>query len=118
MSDYAMTWGETPTSNDKVWALVAHLSVFFSTFLGPLIVLLIFQEKSKFIRYHAIQALMVQLGVVVAGVIISMISFVTCGLGSVLYLPLLCVLIVPVWGAFLGMSGEWKGFPGLGSVGR
>ncbi|MDP2310978.1 MAG: DUF4870 domain-containing protein [Pseudomonadota bacterium] len=118
MSDYAMTWGETPTSDDKMWALIAHLSVFMSAFLGPLVVLLVFQDKSKFIRYHAIQALMVQVSVVIAGIIISVISFVTCGLGSLLYLPLLCVLFAPLWGAYLGWSGAWAGFPGLASVGR
>lgn len=113
-----MTWGETPTNDDKMWALIAHLSVYMSTFLGPLILLLIFQDKSKFVRYHAIQALMVQVAVVIAGVIISIISFVTCGVGSLLYLPLLLVLFAPLWGAYLGWSGEWVGFPGLASVGK
>ncbi len=118
MADYSMTWGVTPTEDDKLWALVAHLSVYLSTFLGPLVLLLLFQDKSRFVRYHAIQALIVQAGAVVAGIVISIISFFTCGLGAVLYLPLLFVGLMPLWGAYLAWRGEWAGFPGLTDVGR
>lgn len=118
MSDYALTWGETPTADDKLWALVAQLSPYVATFVGPLVVMLVFQDKSAFVRYHAWQALALQGGVWIAAVIIGIISAVTCGVGSLLYLLLLPFALAPIYGAMLAWGGEWKGFPGLASFGR
>jgi uncharacterized membrane protein len=116
--DNAMLWGSTASSDDKLWATIAHLSVYVATFIGPLLVLLVFGSKSKFVRYHAIQALVVQGVAVIASVIISVISVVTCGFGSVLYLPLLLMVFVPLWGAYLSWNGTWSGFPALESIGK
>lgn len=118
MSEHALTWGETASNDDKLWGALAHLSVFVGGFIGPLVVLLVFQEKSKFIRYHAIQALAVQVGVVIAAILVSIISFVTCGVGAVLYLPLMFVFLLPLWGAWIGWNGQWEGFPGIATFGR
>ncbi len=116
--DNAMLWGGTASSDDKLWGTIAHLSVYVATFIGPLVVLLIFGSKSKFVRYHAIQALVVQGVAVIASVLISVISVVTCGFGSVLYLPLLLMVFVPLWGAYLSWNGTWSGFPALESIGK
>lgn len=118
MPDYAMTWGERPTSDDKIWAVVAHLSVFLSTFIGPLLVILIFQDKSKFIKYHAVQALVFQVVMVVAAVVVSIITTITCGFGGVLYVPLMFGFLVPLYGAYVANDGKWEGLPGASSVGR
>jgi hypothetical protein len=118
MAEYAMTWGETPTSDDKLWALVAHVSVFASTFFGPLVVYLIFQDKSKFVKYHAMQALTFQGLVWLLTIVISVISTVTCGIGAFLYLFLLPLALVPIWGAYVSFSGQWGGFPGLSTFGK
>ena len=118
MAQYALTWGETPTSDDKLWALVAQLSPYVSTFIGPIVVLLVFQEKSAYVRYHAWQALALQGSVWIAAVIIGMISTATCGVGAVLYLLLIPFALAPIYGALLAWGGEWKGFPGIADLGR
>ena len=49
----------TPTSDEKVLAALAHASVFFS-FLGPIgatIVWVVQRSKSRYVRYHALQAM-------------------------------------------------------------
>lgn len=118
MPDHALTWGETPTSDDKLWGALAHLSVFLAAFIGPIVVLLLFQEKSRYIKYHAIQALVFQGVLWISAVIISIVSMVTCGFGSLLYLPWLCLLLVPLYGAWKGYEGNWDGFPLLSQFGK
>ena len=113
-----MTWGETPSSDDKLWGALAHLSVFVGGFIGPILLLLIFQEKSKFIKYHAIQSLVLSIAITVSGILISILSAVTCGLGGLLYLPWLLFLLAPLWGAWKGWEGRWEGYPGAGDIGK
>jgi hypothetical protein len=117
-----LTWGETPTSDDKTMALLSHLSVYVFPFLGPIIFYLIFQEKSRFIKYHAVQALLSHAalwGMEIIGIIlITIISTITCGIGSVLYIVLLPLPLLHLWGAYKAYQGEWEGYPLVSGIGR
>ncbi len=55
-TDHPMT-GSTPTNDEKTWGLIAHISAMVSLFLGPLLVLLIKGNESRYVRAHAIEAL-------------------------------------------------------------
>jgi hypothetical protein len=46
-----------PTQEERVWALIAHLSPAVAFFLGPLLVFLIKGNESKFVRAHAMESL-------------------------------------------------------------
>lgn len=50
---------ETPTSDEKVLAALAHASVFLSFFgpIGATIIWVIQRNKSKYVRFHALQAM-------------------------------------------------------------
>lgn len=100
----AMTWGETPTSDDKLWAMVAHLSVFVVPFLGALALYLVFKDTGRYVKYHAVQSLILQLvGWIIGGV--------TCGFGTV-------TLVLALWLAYRAYNGEWAGYPLIESVGK
>jgi uncharacterized membrane protein len=120
--EYALTWGSDATQNDKFLGALAHGIPAFVPIvgaIGPLIVLLMFQEKSKFIRYHATQALIWQLALfVVSAVVIPIISVVTCGFGGLLYLFLPMALLVNLYGSYLAFTGQWQGFPGVERFGK
>lgn len=126
MSQHALTFGETPSNDDKLFATLAHLSPFVSAFVGPLLVLLLFSDKAPYVKYHAMQALVFQaalwVGGTIAGAVIALLSFVTCGFGGLLYLlaiPLVpVVMVAPLWGAWLAWEGRWKGYPLLEQFGR
>ncbi|MFZ5479712.1 MAG: DUF4870 domain-containing protein [Myxococcota bacterium] len=118
MAEHALTWGETPTSDDKTWALVAHLSPYIATFVGPLLVMLLFSDKSKYVKYHAVQALGYQVAVWILGVIFAIISTLTCGLGSILYLLFIPMAFVPLYGAWVAWEGKWVGYPGIAQFGK
>jgi uncharacterized Tic20 family protein len=50
---------ETPTSDEKVFAALAHASVIFSFFgpVGPALIWAYQRDKSKYVRFHALQAM-------------------------------------------------------------
>src|SRR5262245_49480568 len=63
-----------PTPNDKTWGTLAHLSCFLSiwigvSFVGPLVVWLIYKDKSQFIEDQAKESLNFQLAVLIAALV-------------------------------------------------
>ena len=82
------------SDDERLWGLIAHLSPFAGAtvglpFLGPLVVWLIYKEKSEFVADQAKEALNFQLAVLVIGVIIVAAGFATCV--SFLLVPVLFV---------------------------
>ncbi|UOE22150.1 DUF1707 and DUF4870 domain-containing protein [Thermobifida halotolerans] len=54
-----------PTQTERLWAMGGHLSGYFVSLLGPLIVLLV-QGNSPYVRAQAFQALNYQLNILIA----------------------------------------------------
>lgn len=50
---------ETPTSDEKVFAALAHASILFAFFgpVGPALIWAYQRDKSKYVRFHALQAM-------------------------------------------------------------
>ena len=50
--------GQAFTPDEKTWAMLSHLSVCFGFgIIGPLIILLVKKDESRFVAFHARQAL-------------------------------------------------------------
>lgn len=87
------------TNEEHTWAMLAHLSIFANLvtgFLGPLVALviyLIYKDRSRYVAYQSMQALVFQLVFWVGAGIIA----VTLWLISSLLLVLLCLgcLVMP-----------------------
>lgn len=62
-----------PTSEERSWATIAHLSILLSLFTGMLgiivafIIYLVYKDKSRYIAYHAAQSAIFQLIVLIGG---------------------------------------------------
>lgn len=119
MPDNAMIWGGSASSDDRLWGVLSHLSTFLVIpILWPLIIYAIGKGK-PFVRYHAMQAMGLQLALWIAGaIVVPIISTLTCGLGMILYLPLAVAALLPLYGAFLAFSGDWAGYPLLARFGK
>ncbi len=118
-----------PTSNERIWAALAHASVLLTFILGvttgglavivgalvPLIIWLAYRDRSRFVAFHAIQASVFQLASVVAWVgllivgaailipawvVTILLSLVLIGL---LLLPLVLVLTIALPAALVVM---------------
>ncbi len=88
------------TTEEKIWAIVAHLGFLaggLGYLLGPILALL-FKKDSQFVRHHAKQALVWQLGTVVIATIVGLVGFffaaATVGFGLVLVVPAMMALAV------------------------
>ena len=73
------------SSDDRLWALLAHLSYFVFAVFGPLIIWLVKREESAFVENQAKEALNFQLSVLIVGLV--------CG-ATVCLLPVSIVLAI------------------------
>lgn len=97
-------WGEPPGMDEANLAMMAHLSVFVLPVLGPALIWLLRGKRSRFVAYHAVQALIFQL-------LTSVLSVATCGAA-------LLLLVMPLWMGLRAQKGEWAGYPVLEAAGR
>jgi uncharacterized Tic20 family protein len=57
---------EAPTEDERTMAMLAHLLMAFTGFIGPLVIFCV-KQNSRFVRFHSLQALLwhaVYLGVI------------------------------------------------------
>jgi uncharacterized Tic20 family protein len=107
-------------SEERTWAMLAHLSVLVNLFtgiLGPvvaLIIYLMYMNRSKYVAYHAMQSFLFQLvvwyGIGVMWGIVGILSAIVVG---VVLIPFACVLtpfmlmgmaIAPIYGVWGGIQ--------------
>ncbi len=93
------TWGEKPSSEERTFAMLAHVAVLILPILGPLVIWLVKKDSSRFVAYHAVQAMIFQ---VIAWVIGGALC---CGLGTV------AGWVVGVMWALKANDGVWEGYP-------
>ena len=88
---------ETPTSNERTWALVAHAagpvgalaSAGLLGFLAPLVIWLAKKDESAFVGDQACEAVNFQLTMFLASLAAVAFAVVTLGLGLLVALPVL-----------------------------
>lgn len=103
---------------ERQWAMIAHLSVLlnlFTVFMGavvPLIVYLMQKDRSRYVAYHSLQALVMQVicsfGGTLLAVVIGGLSQFLPGIGLIC-LPVSCLfgflpLVALVYGAYGGIQ--------------
>lgn len=102
-------------SEDNLFAALCYII----TVWVPLFVLFTEKKSNKFLAFHAWQSLILSVACIVvfvgAGVVITIVSFVTYGLGSCLFLPLGGVaLLAHLFLAYKAYQGESYKLPMIG----
>ena len=112
--------GETlilPTSEERTWAMLAHLSVLanlLTGFLGPviaLIIYLVYKERSRYVAYQSLQAFIFQLIWWVGAGIVAGIAWTISGvlalvlIGCCLMPFALVVSLMPIAALIYGVVG-------------
>jgi uncharacterized Tic20 family protein len=91
---------------ERTWAMLAHLSVLLNLvtgFLGvvaALLVYLVYQSRSRYVAYHALQSLVFQLIVWIGGATIVAGTWIVTGVLSAFLVGILCVPIAMLISAF------------------
>lgn len=110
--------GSSPvTQDDKTMAMLSYILGIFTGFLGPLILWLVKKDQSKFVAYHALQALLLH-AVVVLGYLLS--SFLLVVLIGFLTYPAFFVLglVYSLLAGIAANKGEWYEIPVIGAFAR
>ncbi len=127
-----------PRDDEKSMALLAHVLQLIGAWLAPLIIYLV-KRESKFVSFHALQALFLQLAVMGCGVV-GVVGFFVVMFLSIPHMqhqqapPAFLVLFPLIWLGVMGMwmlvlvtaivygikagRGEWANYPVLGGWAR
>lgn len=89
-----------PTDDEKLFALLAHLSNFLLVCIAPLI-FYVLKKDSAYVKFHALQSIYFNL----AGLVLSIL---TCGVFS------LVMIVVNIWWGIRAFQGEWAKIPVVG----
>ncbi|TWU12812.1 Chloroplast import component protein (Tic20) [Symmachiella macrocystis] len=90
----------TVTDDDKLWALLAHLSGLLvlvaapANVIAPLILFVLYKDKNRYVAFHALQSLYFQLALIVIGVLAGILAFITLGIGLIVAIPVILGLAV------------------------
>jgi uncharacterized protein len=85
------------TSDERTWAMLAHLSVLANLvtgFLGPvaaLLIYLVYKDRSRYVAYHALQSTINQLIWWVGGGALIGVIWAVTGMLSIIIIGLLCI---------------------------
>jgi uncharacterized protein len=85
------------TSDERTWAMLAHLSVLANLvtgFLGPvaaMVIYLVYKDRSRYVAYHALQATLNQLIWWVGGGALIGVIWAVTGMLSIIIIGLLCI---------------------------
>jgi uncharacterized Tic20 family protein len=85
------------TTEERTWALLAHLSIFLNLFTGllgtaaALVIYLVYKDKSRYVAYQALQALIFQLVFFFGGGLIIGLVWLITGLLSIVLVGLILI---------------------------
>jgi uncharacterized Tic20 family protein len=102
-----------PTSDEKMFAAIAHASGAAVSFVGPLIIWFLKKDQSAYVAYHAIQA-----GIYHAAAFFLFSVLATCTFGLGFFLLPLFWLPSLFWAWKVYSSGTTDGYPGIAQFGR
>ena len=104
------------TNDERVWATITHLGIVASfivpmgNIILPLILWLVFKEKSAYIEYHSKEALNFQLTMIIAAIIGGVLSFIFIGI-PILIAVLVVDVVYSVIAAIKANQGEMYLYP-------
>lgn len=92
-------------SDERLWAMLAHLSIFVLSLLGPILILVLLGKRSAFVDDQSKEALNFHISVLIASVVSFLLCFVIIGF---VLLP-----IVIVGSMVLGIVGALRAHEGV-----
>ncbi len=99
-----------PSSDDKTYAVLAHVLTFVVGFVAPLVIFLIKKDESPYVRHHAAQALNFHLSVLIYALFSVVLVLLLIGLLMLLVLAVGAVVFTII-AAINAANGEWYRYP-------
>jgi uncharacterized Tic20 family protein len=119
--------GDSLSADEKLWGMLAHLLtllghvVVVGEYIAPLVIY--YKDRSRFVAFHALQALFFQLLALAVTIALMLFSVVTLGCGILLAAPLvialaIAVLVYTIIAAIQANNGVWYELPIVGRWAR
>ena len=113
------------SADEKLWGMLAHLLtllgyvVVVGAYIAPLVIYLDYKDRSQYVAFHALQALIFQQLALAVAIALVLFSIVTLGLGVLLAVPLaIAVLVYTIIAAIQANNGVWYELPIVGRWAR
>jgi hypothetical protein len=100
--------------DERLWATLAHLSAFLGfvgiPVIGPLVIFLIFGNRSQYVRHHSAEALNFNITMLGAAIVSGLLILVVIGL---ILLPIIALtwFILTIVATIAANRGEWYRYP-------
>lgn len=117
------------SADEKLWGMLAHLLtllgyvVALGQYIAPLVIYLVYKDRSPFVAFHALQALLFQLLALAVLAALGLFTIITLGLGALLTVPLMfalgvAMLVYTILAAIAANQGNWYELPFAGRWAR
>ncbi len=107
---YATPPGGVSPSDEKMWAIFAHLGPFIIGFLAPLIIFLVYKDRSDYIRDQSAEALNWQITLTIASVVGFVLLIVVVG-ALILFAVGIVGIVFGIMAAIAANRGERYRYP-------
>ncbi|WP_243075357.1 DUF4870 domain-containing protein [Microbacterium sp. SS28] len=97
-------------SDEKLWAVLVHLSGIFFSFIPALIGYLVLKDRGPFVRAHTATALNFQLTLLIAYAVGGILTIVLIGI-PILIVVGIAALVLPIVAAVKAGGGQWFTYP-------
>ena len=106
---------QLPPDQERLWGMLAHLLSFVAAyialgFLAPLVVLLVFGQRSAFVRAHAVESLNFNLTWLLYAVVAVILAFLLIGIPILVALGIAYVILVII-ASVRANNGEFYRYP-------
>jgi uncharacterized protein len=98
-------------SDERTWSVVAQIAPFVLAFIAPLVIWLVLKDRSRFVDQEAKESLNFQITLVIASVVFGIISVVTFGIGTILYLAFIAAIVFMIMAAVENGKGAPYRYP-------
>ncbi|MGV8969829.1 MAG: DUF4870 domain-containing protein [Microbacteriaceae bacterium] len=99
-------------ADERLWSTLIHLGGFVLSFWPALIGYIVLKDRGPFVRAHAATSLNFQISIIIYSIGLGFLSFITFGIGAILFLPLSIVTIVfMIMAALAANRGELYTYP-------
>lgn len=97
-------------ADEKTWSILVHIGGILFSWLAPLIVYLVFKDRSAVVRHHSAQALNFQLTLLIAYIVGFILTFVFIGI-LVLFAASIVSIIFGIMAAIAANNGQPYKYP-------
>jgi uncharacterized protein len=100
--------------DERLWATLAHLSAYLGfvgiPVIGPLVVFLVFGNRSRYVRHHSTEALNFNITMFLALLVAGLLVFIVVGFAL---LPVIGVawFVLTIVAAVAANRGDWYRYP-------